>query len=84
MNRTLVKEFVYSHVGDILLSPSALRRIYENEKAAGNVVTLLPGLVLMQLEDGEVHYVWNDGNIITQIYAYTNQKNREGVIPYAI
>ncbi|GEN35107.1 hypothetical protein [Aneurinibacillus danicus] len=74
MTKTLIKEFVHTRVGDILLSPSAFRRIYEEEKAAGNNVTWLPGLVLMQLEDGEVHHVWKDGNIVVQIYAYTDQK----------
>ncbi|MED1851858.1 hypothetical protein P4V33_09355 [Brevibacillus borstelensis] len=70
MKRVLIDEFLYQHVGDIMASPSAFRRLYEGEKAEGNNVTLYPGMVLMQLEDGEVHYVWKNEHIYAQVYAY--------------
>lgn len=81
MNRTLIHQYTHSRVGDILQSPTAFRRIYEEEKAAGNDVTLFPGLVLMKLADGEVHYIWQSGSIVVQVYQYTVQ---EGAMPHAV
>lgn len=81
MNRTLIHQFTHSRIGDILQSPTAFRRIYEEEKAVGNDVTLFPCLVLLQLEDGEVHYAWESGCIVVQVYQYTAQ---EGAVPHVV
>ncbi|SDI49964.1 hypothetical protein [Paenibacillus naphthalenovorans] len=70
MTRQLLFERTREVVRDIMQSPSAFRRIYEEERSFGNDVTLLPGLVVLKLQDGEVNFIWQNGRIVEQVYRY--------------
>ncbi len=55
-------------VVDILESPNALRRIYEEHLKQGYDVSLLPGTVIVHFPDGQLHFAWQDGAIREMAY----------------
>ncbi len=74
MGMKCVRERIVRPVGDILQSPSIFRRIHEEYLAEGYTADLLPGCVILRLEDGEIHFTWKNGMIVEQIYAYHAQQ----------
>ena len=70
MKMVCIRERVAQYVGDILQSPSIFRRMYEEYLSEGYVTDLLPGCVILRLDDGEIHFVWKNGLIVEQVYSY--------------
>jgi len=66
-----VCEQVYQVVGDIMKMPSALNALAkEHEREGDKVERGLAGVVILKLDDGEVHFVPAGSNISQLIFAY--------------
>ncbi|GEN36136.1 MULTISPECIES: hypothetical protein [Paenibacillaceae] len=75
MEMKCVRERIVRHVGDILQSPSIFRLMHEEYLAEGYTADLLPGCVILRLEDGEIHFAWKNGMIVERVYSYRAQQH---------
>lgn len=63
-----VKEDTYRMVSDPMMMPAEMRKVAEELKAEGyDVKHGAAGIIIIELEDGEVHFSPADGRIIRRV-----------------